>query len=236
MNNLEAMAQWVHFSQARVPFHLYVPVQGYEAARRLAEALPRQGRGIWTYRPAVGFDLVRMHFDPRAHARGDSRPGARRTGRQAAARAGAGHRSKEPANRFPPPRRKGKPSPKPAAKAAVKAGKARAPGQAAPKPRRCRRRPPSRRSRPRSAKSAEAGRRSPPPSRRQAGRPARSKKPAARGRRPRAASAGRRVSCPSFAMPGTNGVTRRRMSCTATGPARGRSARVSSTSFGRRPI
>src|ERR1043165_2247677 len=27
VNNLEAMAQWVHFSHAKVPFHLYVPVQ-----------------------------------------------------------------------------------------------------------------------------------------------------------------------------------------------------------------
>ena len=39
VNNLEAMAQWVHFSQdPHVPFHLYVPVQAYDAARRLCDA------------------------------------------------------------------------------------------------------------------------------------------------------------------------------------------------------
>ena len=44
VNNLEAMAQWVHFSRARVPFHLYVPVQGYDAARRLLRGQPGEGQ------------------------------------------------------------------------------------------------------------------------------------------------------------------------------------------------
>jgi len=65
VNNLETMAKWVPFSRIRVPFHLYVPVQGYEAAVRLAEAHAVKAAEIWTYRPATeGFDLVRMHFDP----------------------------------------------------------------------------------------------------------------------------------------------------------------------------
>src|SRR5262245_12851493 len=38
VNNLEAMYQWGPFSRARVPFHLYVPVPGYESARRLSDA------------------------------------------------------------------------------------------------------------------------------------------------------------------------------------------------------
>jgi len=64
VNNLEAMAQWVHFSRARVPFHLYVPVQAYDAARRLAEANSARVSEIWTYRAATeGFDLVRMFHD-----------------------------------------------------------------------------------------------------------------------------------------------------------------------------
>ena len=64
VNNLEAMAQWVHFSRARVPFHLYVPVQAYDAARRLSEANAARVSEIWTYRPAAeGFDLVRMFHD-----------------------------------------------------------------------------------------------------------------------------------------------------------------------------
>jgi hypothetical protein len=69
VNNLEAMAQWVHFSRSRVPFHLYVPVPSYETARRLCEANHAQVTEIWTYRPAAdGFDLVRVFNDtgPRA--------------------------------------------------------------------------------------------------------------------------------------------------------------------------
>jgi hypothetical protein len=64
VNNLEAMAQWVHFSRSRVPFHLYVPVQVYEAARRLCDANQARVTETWTYRPAAdGFDLVRMSTD-----------------------------------------------------------------------------------------------------------------------------------------------------------------------------
>jgi cell division septation protein DedD len=64
VNNLEAMAQWVHFSRARVPFHLYVPVPGYDAARRLCAANGAKPSEIWTYRPTHdGFDLVRIHHD-----------------------------------------------------------------------------------------------------------------------------------------------------------------------------
>ena len=64
VNNLEAMAQWVHFSRARVPFHLYVPVQGFDAARRLCAANHAKVSEIWTYRAAMdGFDLVRAFHD-----------------------------------------------------------------------------------------------------------------------------------------------------------------------------
>jgi len=67
VNNLEAMAQWVHFSRSRVPFHLYVPVSSYETARRLCEANKAQVTEIWTYRPSAdGFDLVRMFADTTA--------------------------------------------------------------------------------------------------------------------------------------------------------------------------
>ena len=65
VNNLETMAKWVPFCKARVPFHLYVPVQGYEAAMRLAHAHQVKAAEVWTYRPASeGFDLVRMFVDP----------------------------------------------------------------------------------------------------------------------------------------------------------------------------
>ena len=59
VNHLEAMAQWVHFSRARVPFHLYVPVTGYDTARRLCEANGARPSEIWTSlsRGATGFAL-----------------------------------------------------------------------------------------------------------------------------------------------------------------------------------
>jgi hypothetical protein len=67
VNNLEALAQWVHFSHARVPFHLYVPVQSYDAARRLCEMNHVAVAEVWTYRGALdGFDLVRMYHNPSA--------------------------------------------------------------------------------------------------------------------------------------------------------------------------
>ena len=64
VNNLEAMAEWVHYSRARVPFHLYVPVQVYDAARRVSEANKASIAELWTYRATNdGFDLVRMSHD-----------------------------------------------------------------------------------------------------------------------------------------------------------------------------
>jgi len=64
VNNLEAMAQWVHFSKARVPFHLYVPMHAYDAAKRLSDANQARPSEIWTYRALPeGFDLVRMFAD-----------------------------------------------------------------------------------------------------------------------------------------------------------------------------
>jgi hypothetical protein len=66
-NNLEAMAQWTHFSRARVPFHLYVPVLAVDAARRLCDANQVSVSEIWTYRAVNDqFDLVRVFQDPNA--------------------------------------------------------------------------------------------------------------------------------------------------------------------------
>jgi hypothetical protein len=70
VNNLEAMAQWVPFSRSRVPFHLYVPVQAFDVARRFCESHQAAVTEIWTYRPAAdGFDLVRMVHDTSAPSR-----------------------------------------------------------------------------------------------------------------------------------------------------------------------
>lgn len=117
VNNLEAMAQWVHFSRVRAPFHLYVPVTAFDAARRLCEANHVRVSEIWTYRPLTeGFDLVRGFHDPSA----GTAPSARAA-------------SKKPR---PSPARKaaGKPARRPAAKTPKKAAKAAKPKARKPAP------------------------------------------------------------------------------------------------------
>ena len=92
VNNLEAMAQWVHFGKARVPFHLYVPVQGVDAARRLCEANHVRVSEVWTYRPLLeGFDLVKVTSDAAApHARPTARPVSKPTAQRPIPAKGAG--------------------------------------------------------------------------------------------------------------------------------------------------
>jgi hypothetical protein len=134
VNNLEAMAQWVHFSAARVPFHLYVPVTGFDAARRLCEAHHAAVAEIWTYRPSLdGFDLMRMHQDPTASARrpvaarpaAPSRPApskpARPAGKTPAVKSAAPARSQKPVKKAvaKPARPEARSAPKPAARKAA---------------------------------------------------------------------------------------------------------------------
>ncbi len=123
VNNLETMAKWVPFSRARVPFHLYVPVQGYEATLRLAEAHQVKAAEIWTYRPATeGFDLVRMFADPALQELQPARTPAARTSAKAGAKV-ASSKTTAAAKSVK------KPAAKPAAKAPAKATK---PAKAAP--------------------------------------------------------------------------------------------------------
>ncbi len=118
VNNLEALAQWVHFSRARVPFHLYVPVPAYDIARRLCEAHQVKVGEIWAYRPLMdGFDLVRQFHDSSAAAakRKASSPAkpARRPARKAAP-------TRRPARKAAPARARAKrvKRPRPAARKA----------------------------------------------------------------------------------------------------------------------
>jgi hypothetical protein len=139
VNNLEAMAQWVHFARARVPFHLYVPVQAYDAARRFCESHQARVAEIWTYRPVMdGFDLVRLHSD--AGAVPSTRP------------AGA----RPPAGRPAKPAAPARPAPPARPVATAKPAKAKPSRSPAPKPRK---KPAARPSRSTSRPAARAKRR-----------------------------------------------------------------------------
>ena len=58
VNHLEAMAQWAHFGRSRLAFHLYVPANAVEMARRLAEEIQVPVSEIWSFH-AIG-DQIRF--------------------------------------------------------------------------------------------------------------------------------------------------------------------------------
>jgi hypothetical protein len=58
VNHLEAMAQWAHFGRSRLVFHLYVPANTVEMARRLAEENQVAVSEIWSFH-AIG-DQIRF--------------------------------------------------------------------------------------------------------------------------------------------------------------------------------
>ena len=55
---LEARAEWAVFSRLKVPFHLYVPPQSIESAKRMCEEQQVPVAEIWTYHMAL--DQVRF--------------------------------------------------------------------------------------------------------------------------------------------------------------------------------
>jgi hypothetical protein len=58
VNNLEAMSQWGAFSRLGLPFHLYVPANTIDVARRLCSDLQIPVAEVWAY-SAVG-DQIRF--------------------------------------------------------------------------------------------------------------------------------------------------------------------------------
>jgi hypothetical protein len=118
VNNLEAMAQWVHFSKVRAPFHLYVPVTSFDAARRLCEAHHVRVAEIWTYRGLTeGFDLVRSFNDPSAASSRGSSSGAKSGKAASKAPAAAAKKPVKPVKpvkpaKRPPAKAPKKPAPK----------------------------------------------------------------------------------------------------------------------------
>jgi hypothetical protein len=88
VNNLEAMAQWVHLGHTRVPFHLYVPTGAVDMARRLCVDNAVTVSEIWSYH-AIGdqmrFTMV-QRAAPAAPRRAAPRPAAAPRRKPAAAR------------------------------------------------------------------------------------------------------------------------------------------------------
>jgi hypothetical protein len=123
VNHLEAMAQWAHLGRARAPFHLYVPANCVDIARRLAAENGVNVAELWSF-----------------HTIGDQ---TRFTLVQKAPESGAARRSAEPK-----PEKAAKPSPKVAVAAKSEKGRpaaskttkvaskvsTRASGKPAPKP------------------------------------------------------------------------------------------------------
>jgi hypothetical protein len=65
------MSQWAAFSRLRAPFHLYVPAQSVDTARRLAADLHIAISEIWAYH-ALG-DQLRFTLVHRTGQAGDGR-------------------------------------------------------------------------------------------------------------------------------------------------------------------
>lgn len=69
VNHLEAMSQWAAFARLRAPFHLYVPANMIDVARRLCTDMQIPVAEIWTFHP-VG-DQMRFTLVHRSQAAAD---------------------------------------------------------------------------------------------------------------------------------------------------------------------
>ena len=89
VNNLEAMAQWVHFGHLRAPFSLYVPNGSVDMARRLCADHQLTDVELWGYHVVGGqVRFTLMQRAPAASASG-GRPAGRQAPRPARRRAGS---------------------------------------------------------------------------------------------------------------------------------------------------
>ena len=75
VNHLEAMAQWAHLAKLRVPFHLYVPMNSVDVARRLAHDYKITVTEIWSYHQAgEQFRFTPIHPTSARGGRGSTPP------------------------------------------------------------------------------------------------------------------------------------------------------------------
>lgn len=104
VNNLEAMAQWVHLGRTRVPFHLYVPAGSVDMARRLCTDNAVTVSEIWSYH-AIGDQMrfTMVHRAPTPARRATPRSPAPPRRKAAAARSARGAASR---SRAAKPKRK----------------------------------------------------------------------------------------------------------------------------------
>ena len=128
---LEARSEWAVFSKLKVPFHLYVPPQSIESAKRMCEEQQFPVAEIWTYHMAL--DQVRftqVYRSPNA-----PKPAAIPAPKAAAKPAVKARAMAKPVPKAVKPAVSKTVPGKPMVKAAVKAvARAAAPAKAAPKP------------------------------------------------------------------------------------------------------
>jgi len=107
VNTLEAMAEWGPFSRLRAAFHLYVPPNSLDTARRLCAEHQIVATEIWTYHTAadqVRFTMVHREPEapvkaPKSAAKTDARPGkeAKPAARKSPAKPAAAKKAARPA-------------------------------------------------------------------------------------------------------------------------------------------
>ena len=109
VNHLEAMAQWAHLGRARAPFHLYVPANCVDIARRLAIENGVNVAELWSFH-TIG-DQTRFTLVQKAPESDSARKSAEPKP----------DKSAKPAAKAAPPRtEKARPAVKKAAKTVVK--------------------------------------------------------------------------------------------------------------------
>ena len=124
INTLEAMAEWGPFSRLKVPFHLYVPPNAIDTARRLCAEHQIVAAEIWTYHTSV--DQVRFTMIDRSpEAVVPTAKSASKDVRKPAAKAAAAPKKPAPARKPAAAKAAKKGAAKPAAKTAKKARPAR---------------------------------------------------------------------------------------------------------------
>jgi len=105
VNHLEALAQWAHFAKTRAAFHLYVPANMVDVARRLCEDNHIYVSEIWSYHIVGDTPRFTMVFRNREAPPMPQRPARPRPAPRAAAPAAR----KKPAARTPKPVKKSAP-------------------------------------------------------------------------------------------------------------------------------